>query len=373
MSLNIAPVSGKSGLEAFLQLPHRLYADDPHYVFPLLKEQREFLDPTHNPFHQHAETKLWLARRDDQVVGRVGACVDRYHNEAHDEKVGFFGFYEAEDDDDVAAGLLAAAREWLAGQGMEVMRGPGCFTTNHDYLGLQVDGEWSQPVVGMPYNPRYYLDHFESAGLVKAKDLWAWRLETDAQVPDKIQGMIDALLANDVFQVRPFRLDRFEEDASIVRGLYNECWSENWGFIPMDDDEFAYLAKDMKSMVDPDFLLIAEARGEPIGFCMTIPDFNQALKPCRGRLFPFGWLKFLLAKKKIDYARTLLMGVLPPFRRKGVDVIMVYKTMQAGFAKGLTRGECSWILEDNRAMNMILQGYGAKLYKTYRIFDLDLK
>jgi hypothetical protein len=255
---------------------------------------------------------------------------------------------------------------------MKTMRGPCCFTTNHDYLGLQVDGEWSQPVVGMPYNPRYYCQQLAGFGLAKCKDLYAWRLDTGREVPPKIQSMIDNLLTSDYFTVRSFRMDRFDEDARIVRNLYNACWNKNWGFIPMDEAEFAHAAKDMKKMVNADFLLIAQAKGQPIGFCLTIPDFNQALKPCRGKLFPFGWLKFLMAKRKIDYARTLLMGVLPEFRKMGVDVVMVYKTIQAGAALGMYKGECSWVLEDNKAMNAILSNYGADLYKTYRIFDKPL-
>jgi GNAT superfamily N-acetyltransferase len=372
MSLSINPVRGADDLEDFLRIPYRIYADDPHYVYPLLSELRKFLDRDRNPFFAHAETCLWIARRDGRPVGRVAACVDRYHNEAHDERTGFFGFYEAPEEPGAAAGLLGAAEAWLRERGMTTMRGPCCFTTNHDWLGLQIDGEWSQPAVGMPYNPRYYAAQLEGHGLAKVKDLYAWRIQTDAKVPPKIQGVIDGLLRSDSFRVRTFRMDRFDEDASLVRSLYNACWNRNWGFIPLDDAEFAYLAKDMKKMVDPRFLLIAEAQGQPIGFCLTIPDFNQALKPCRGRLFPLGWLRFLLARRRIDYARTLLMGVLPEFRKRGVDVVMVYQTMRAGFDLGLTRGECSWILEDNRAMNTILQGYGCELYKTYRLYDKPL-
>ncbi len=372
MSLSVTKVGGRDDLERFLLLPYRIYANDERYVFPLLSEQRHFFDPAKNPFHAHAKTCLWTANRDGEVVGRIGACVDEYHNRAHDEQTGFFGFFETEDDLDISRALLTTARDWLRDAGVETMRGPSCFTSNHDFFGLLYDGEISQPVVGMPYNPRYYIRHLEEFGLTKCKDLYAWRIETNKRIPPKVQGLIDSLLGAEAFSVRPFRMDRFDEDADIVRQLYNACWAENWGFVPMDDAEFAYIAKDMKSMVNANFLLIAEAQGQPIGFCMTIPDFNQALKPCRGKLFPLGWLKFLLGKRRINYARTLLMGVLPEFRRKGVDVVMVYKTMQYGFSQGISAAECSWTLEDNRAINTILKGYGCELYKTYRIYDLSL-
>jgi len=373
MSVTIATVRSKNDLEDFLRVPYAIYANDPDYVFPLLSEQRAFLNRDENPFYKHADFNLWLARQNGRVVGRVGACVDHYHNETHDEQTGFFGFFEAVDDPAVTTALLETGSGWISEQGMTNMRGPACFTTNHDFLGLLVDGEQSPPVVGMPYNPRYYLPQFEAFGLEKCKDLWAWRIEADdLQIPAKIQRIIDNLLQSDTFTVRPFNMDRFDEEASTVRELYNQCWSKNWGFIPMDDAEFAHAAKDMKKMVAADFLLVAESEGQPIGFCLTIPDFNQALKPCGGRLFPFGFLKFLWQKRKINYARCLLLGVLPEYRHRGVDVVMVYKTFRAGFDHGIHAGECSWILEDNKVMNTILAGLGAKVYKTYRIFDKPL-
>lgn len=372
MAVEIVAIADKRGLNEFLRVPYDVYADDPHYVFPLQRDQKAFFDPDHNPFHRHAETQLWVARRGGRAVGRVAACIDSYNNDHHQEKVCFFGFFETVADEEVARALLDAARGWAQARDMERLRGPACFTTNHDYLGLLIQGHERDPVVGMPYQPPYYEGMFEEYGFSGVKDLYAWFLSPGGTVPAKLQKLIDSILRNATFTVRPFRMKRFEEDASIVRALYNECWSRNWGFIPMDDAEFAYAAKDMKGMVDPDFLLIAENDGEPIGFSLTIPDFNHALKPLRGRLFPFGWLKFLLAKRNIELARTLLMGVLPAHRKKGVDAVMVYRTIEAGFRKGMTRGECSWVLEDNRAMNLIMRSYGADLYKTYRIYELPL-
>jgi len=370
MAVLISPVGeDKGALREFLDVPYRIYRDDPFYVFPLLDEMKHFHDRRKNPFYRHAEAELWLARENGQVVGRIGACVDRYNNEHHKEKVGFFGFYEVDDNPAAAAALLATAREWIAGQGMDTMRGPGCFTSNHDWYGLQVGGKFNRPVIGMPYNPRYYEKQFEDFGLAGAKDLFAWDIRTEGQLPEKMQRLINRILARPGLVIRPFDMKNFDQEAQLVRDLYNQTWSENWGFIPLDDEDFAYMAKDMKSMVDPDFLLVAELDGRPIGFSLTIPDFNQALHSLRGKLLPFGWLKFLLAKRKIDYARTILMGVLPEHRRLGVDMAMVYKTMIGAFAKGITKGECSWILADNEPMNRILEGYGADMYKTYRIYE----
>ncbi len=372
MSVIVTPVAGPKDLDAFLAVPYRIYRDDPNQVFPLLGELKKFFDAGHNPFWNHAVHELWLARREGRVIGRIGACIDRYSNEHHKEKVGFFGFYEVDDDAEAARALLEAARGWIAGQGMDTMRGPGCFTSNHDWYGLQVEGVFNRPVVGMPYNPRYYPKQLEDFGLRGAKDLWAWHVDTGGRFPEKMQHLIDRILSREGLVVRPFDMKNFFADASLVRRLYNESWSANWGFIPMDDEDFKYAAKDMKSMVDPDFLLVAELDGKPIGFSLTVPDFNEALQPLKGRLLPFGWLTFLLKKRKVKTARTLLMGVLPEYRQLGVDVAMVYRTMQAGFARGITSGECSWVLADNVPMNRIMEGYGAERYKTYRIYEMPV-
>ena len=373
MAVQIVPVgSDRKLLDRFQKLPYAVYGDDPHVVFPLLGEQRKFLDKRHNPFYEHAEAELWLAVRDGRDVGRIAACVDATSNEHHREQVGFFGFYEAFDDAEAAAALLATAAGWIRGRGMDTMRGPGCFTSNHDWYGLQVDGRFDRPLIGMPYNPRYYERHFADFGLAGAMDLYAWWMETNGELPPKLQAVVDKVLERPGLVIRPFDMKNFLAEASLVRELYNACWSENWGFIPLSDAEFAYMAKDMKSLVDADFLLVAEMEGKPVGFSLTIPDFNQATQSLRGKLLPFGWLKFLLAKRRVTAARTILMGVLPEYRKLGIDVGMVYRTMQAAFAKGITRGECSWILADNRPMNRILEGYGADCYKTYRVFEKKL-
>ncbi len=369
MSVIVTPVADKRDLEDFLRLPQRVYADDPHYVHPLRSELKQFFDRDKNPFWRHATHELWLARRDGVIVGRVGACIDTYNNDHHDEKVGFFGFYEVLEDADAPAALLAAAETWIRDQGMDLMRGPGCFTSNHDWFGLQISGQWDRPVIGMPYNPPRYPEHMDAFGLTCARDLHAWLVETEGRFPEKMARLIKRVVERPGLVVRPFDMKNFFGDASKVRDLYNRSWSNNWGFIPMDDEDFNYAAKDMKSMVDPDFLLVAEMNGEPIGFSLTIPDFNEALQPLKGSLLPFGWLKFLLGKRKVKTARMLLMGVVPEYRKLGVDVALVYKTLQAAFAKGITGGECSWVLDDNVAMNRVLEGYGADRYKSYRVYE----
>ncbi len=337
MDFTIAPVSGKKDLDAFLHLPYDIYADDPYYVYPLLAQLKEFFDKKKNPFHNHAETQTWLARRDGRVIGRIGACIDRYHNEHWNQTTGFFGFFECIDDRDVAHTLIDTARDWLREHKMTIMRGPLNFTTNHDNPGLLVKGEPAPPVTGMAYNPPYYQTLLESYdGLAKCKDLWAWQIRADGiKLSDRMaEGAKRILKGETDLIVRPINKKDFRNEVELIRSLYNQCWHENWGFIPMDPEEFYFSAKEMKTMVNENLLLIAEWKGEPIGFSMTIPDFNLAMKRVKGKLFPFGIFKFLMDRKKITYARTLLLGVLPEPRRKGVDFMMILRSYKAAL-KGL--------------------------------------
>jgi hypothetical protein len=372
MDLVISPVHGKKDLQAFLDLPYLIYADDPHYVYPLQTQLKEFLDQKKNPFFRHAETETWLARRDGNVVGRIGACVDSYHNKHWDETTGFFGFFECIDEATVAHALFDTARDWIKDRGQTIMRGPLSFTTNHDSPGLLIEGDPGSPVQGMAYNPAYYEAFFDSYdGIESSKNLWAWQIRADeVKLPKRAEDNAKRVLKGETdLIVRPINKKDFKNEVEVIRSLYNRCWHENWGFIPMDPDEFYFSAKEMKMLVNENLLLIAEWKGEPIGFSMTVPDFNRAMINVKGKLLPFGIFKFLRDKRKINYARTLLLGVLPEHRHKGVDVLMVLRSYKAAIRGGITAGECSWILDSNAVMNRILEKLGAKVYRTYRIYD----
>jgi len=228
MALNIVSVGAdKKALQSFLEVPYRIYKDDANYVYPLISEMKHFHDKKKNPFYSHADSELWLVERDGQIIGRIGACVDRYNNEHWNEKTGWFGFYEVDDDAEAAALLLETAQSWLAERDMEIMRGPGCFTSNHDWYGLQVAGEFSRPVIGMPYNPRYYEQHLENFGLAGAKDLFAWNIVTKGQLPERMERLIKRIINRPGLTIRPFDMKNFLAEASLVRNLYNKCWSEN--------------------------------------------------------------------------------------------------------------------------------------------------
>jgi len=375
MDLVISPVRGKKDLQAFLDLPDRIYAVDQHYIHPLQTQLKEFFDPKKNPFHDHAETETWLARRDGLVVGRIGACVDRNHNDHWQETTGFFGFFECIDDRATAHALFDTARDWIHRRGQTIMRGPLSFTTNHDAPGLLVDGDPGSPVYGMAYNPDYYEALFDSyEGLESSRILWAWQVYVDdIKLPQHTQDNAKRVLRGETeLIVRPINKKDFKNEVELIRSLYNRCWHENWGFIPMDAEEFYFSAKEMKMLVNENLLLIAEWQGEPIGFSMTVPDFNRAMKKVKGKLLPFGIFRFLRDRRKIDYARTLLLGVLPEHRHKGVDVLMMLRSYKAAVRGGITAGECSWILDSNTVMNRILEKLGAKVYRTYRIYDKAL-
>jgi GNAT superfamily N-acetyltransferase len=374
MKLTVEPVSNRRELAQFIKIPYRVYGrNHPQYVYPLLAQQKAFFNEDRNPFFRHAKAGLWIAREGACPVGRIAAAVDRASNEYHAQKLGYFGFFEAPDRLEIARALLQTARVWLADQGMTVMRGPGCFTTNHDFLGLLVQGHDRRPVIGMPWHPPYYLTQFEECGLTRAKDLYAWEFSApDGRAPERIRRFAERVQARTPFNIRRFRMDHFQDDAEIVRKIYHEAWHQNWGFVPMDSEDFQHAAKDMKSMVDPGFLLIAELNGEPVGFSMTTQDFNEALLPLKGSLLPLGWLKFLRAKRRITGARTLLLGVKPEHRLKGVDVLLINETIRYGISRGYHRAECSWILEDNTAMNRSMEKYGATLKNVYRLFESAL-
>ncbi len=371
MSVSVKPVSGKRQMAEFLKIPYRIYGKKhPQYVHPLLAQMKAFLDPEKNPCFGHAEGAYWVARDGRAPVGRIAAAIDHVSNEYHDEKVGIFGFYEAPEDPTVARALLETAQAWIVEQGMTVMRGPGCFTTNHDNLGLLIQGYERPPVIGMPWQPPYYLEQMESFGLTKAKDLLAWEfVAVDGKAPERMVRFAERAKDRYPLTFRNFRLDRFWDDAEIVRQLYTETWQDNWGFVPMDPEEYRHLAKDMKSMVDPGLLFIAELNGEPVGFAMTTQDFNEVIKPMNGSLLPFGWLRFLLNRRKIHGVRTLLLGVKPEHRLKGIDALLIYETVKYGVPHGYCRSECSWILEDNAAMNHALEKYGSTLKNVYRVFE----
>jgi ribosomal protein S18 acetylase RimI-like enzyme len=359
--------------DRFIRFPWELYRQDAHWVPPLISEQREFLDPRRNPFFEHAEAKLFLACDDAGAArGRIAAIVNRNHIEQHAEKVGFFGLFECRDDPEAAAALFDAAAGFLKSRGMAVMRGPENVSMNDD-IGLLVEGFDSPPAIMMPYNPRYYPALVEARGFRKVMDLCAWYGDArELEIPEKITRGIQLCRRRYGFQVRSIDMRRFDEELRKIHTVYTQAWEQNWGAVAMTRKEFDHLAAQLKAVVDPDLCLIAEVGGEVAGFSLALPDFNQVLIRLNGRLLPFGILKLLWYRRKIDMIRILTAGVISKFRHMGIDSCFYYETWKRASAKGLYRGEMSWILENNAPMNNALRNLGFKIYKRYRLYDRGL-
>jgi hypothetical protein len=372
MGIQIREIRHKRDLESFLRFPWIIYRDDPHWVPPLLMERRMFLDPKKNPFFEHAEVRLFLAT--DQIgnpCGRIAAIVNHNHIRTHNEKAGCFGLFECVNDKTTAHALFGTAAAWLRSKGMEVMRGPENLCINDD-LGLLVDGFDTPPAFMMPHNPPYYAELAESYGFAKAMDLYAYDGLVKGKVHERLQRAVEIARKRYSFRIRNINLKDFTAEVARLRDIYNQAWEKNWGAVAMTDREFDFIAKDMKMIMDPGLCLIAEVDGQPVGFALALPDMNQVLKRLDGRLIPFGILKFLYYKRKINRTRIITLGVIEKYRKMGIDSAFIHQFYVRSLEKGYLSGDMSWILETNAPMNNALLRLGYVVYKTYRIYDCRL-
>jgi GNAT superfamily N-acetyltransferase len=370
-TLAVTPARTQSEMRQFITFPWQVYAGDPHWVPPLLAERRRFFDAHRNPFFQHAEAAYYVARRGDEICGTIAACIDRDFNRFQNDQIGLFGFLEVRRDAYAAEQLLAAARDWVRERGMRVLRGPFNLSTNQE-VGLLIDGFDHDPVVLTTYNPPYYQALVERCGLVKARDLYAYWLDAGPPPPSMMEAAERVRQRANV-RIRPINFRDFRREALAVRAIYNRAWSHNWGFVPVTEEEIVELARALRLIADPDLTLFAEIDGEPVGFVICLPDVNRALKPLNGRLFPFGWLRFLWAKRHLNFVRIFALGVLPERHPIGVGALLYQHVWEAGVRKGYVAGEMSWILEDNLPMNTAMQMMGGRIYKTWRIYEQPLR
>jgi GNAT superfamily N-acetyltransferase len=372
LAIEVVVAGGKSGLKEFVELPWSIYGNDPHWVPPLQIAVKELLDRAKHPFYANAEAEFFLARRDGRNVGRIAAILDRNHNKFHDEKAGFFGFFESADDQEVANALLKKATEWVRSRGAEFIRGPVNPSTNYE-CGMLIEGFESSPMVMMTYNPRYYPKLMEKAGLRKIKDLHSWVNTPDGTDVEKIGRVADRALKRHGVTVRPVNLKDFQGEVARIWDIYNAAWEKNWGFIPMTREEFFLQGKEMKQILKPEMVLIGEAGGRMIGFALALPDVNVALKPANGKLLPTGLLKILYYQRKIRAVRVLALGVVEEFRRSGVAAGFYAELVRNARKLGYNQEcEMSWILEDNVLMTRSLELMGAKRTKTYRLYQMGL-
>ena len=377
MTVTVTKVAGPRDLDAFIRVPFRVFASDPYWVPPLEMDVRGRLDKKANPFFEHGDGDLFLARDGEEVVGRISAQIDRSHVERHGEKVGFFGFFDAPDRPDVAKALLEAAEGWNRERGMEKIRGP--FSLNiWEELGLLVDGFDSPPMIMMPHSLAYYGALVEGAGYVKAKDFYAWRYEVGKDVTPRARKATDEAKALPEVKVRTVDMGKFASEIRTVMDIFNDAWSENYGFVPLTEAELAKTAKDLKMLVDPELCIILEIEGEPAAFAIAIPNVNEIIRDLGGKLFPFGFFKLLwrLKVKGTKTARLMLLGIRKKYRlvkRYGGLAFLLYTEMNdRGHRRGYEVGELSWTVEDNMPVNIGIRAMGGKVYKTYRVYEKSL-
>jgi len=372
VALEIRPVASKRELNAFIELPWRLYRNEPNWVPPLRFERRQFLDRRRNPFFEHAEAEYFLAWRDGHPVGRITAQVDRNLNEFQSNSWGLFGFFECEQDPEVARALLDAAEAWLRARGRDRMVGPMNFTTN-DECGVLVEGFERPAIILTDWTHRYYPGLLEGAGLDQAMDTLMWELYNDAgQVSDvhpAIWKMAEEVQSEHGIVVRPMRKKNLEAEIGRFLEVYNAAWERNWGFVPLTEGEVRHYAKQLKPLLDENWAFIAEKDGETVGAALTLPDFNQVFKKMNGRLLPLGWARFLLEKRRIDRVRVFALGVKREWQHTGIAARFYQLHFESAARTPQKGGEMGWILESNTAMNRAMEGMGGKIVRRYRLYE----
>jgi hypothetical protein len=335
-------------------------------------DRKKLLSTEKNPFFKHAEIQLFLALKNKEIVGRIAAIKNDLHNIHHNDKVGFFGFFECVDDKETANALFDAAKGWLKDKGMDAMRGPANPSSNDEY-GMLVEGFDDSPRILMTYNPEYYLSLCENYGLRKAKDLNAWQLETDKVLSsEKLKRVADIARKRSGLKISQIELRNFKSEVEKVKYVYNKAWAPNWGFVPMTDAEIDAMAKDLKPIVEPSLVLFGEIDRKLVGFALVLLDYNFIFKQMNGRLFPFRIFKLLTQKKKIKWARIITLGIIPEFQKRGLDAVFYYEIVKRAADLNIFLGEASWVLEDNDMMVRGLEVMNSNMYKKYRIYEMPI-
>jgi len=370
-NLTIRPVRSKADEKLFIRFLWDIYKNDPLWVPPLMMDREKLIDRKKNPFYAHSDMELFLAERDGKVVGRIGAIVNHNHNKEHSDKVGFFGFYEAVDDQTVANALFDEAKKYLKSKGMTEMRGPANPSVNDEY-GLLVEGFDRSPVVLMTYNPKYYIQQFETYGLKKLRNLYAYILSQDTVYSERFLRFNEIVKKREGLTFRPINMKDFKGEVDRIKTIYNKAWAKNWGAVPMTDAEFDALAADLKPVVVPELIIMAEAKGEPIGFALSLPDINMALIHNKNGGILGGLYHLYTKKKKIDTVRIIVLGVIPEHVKTGAAGVLFYETAVRAKKLGYKYGEASWVLEDNIMMNRAAEMMSGQRYKTYRIYEMAI-
>lgn len=375
MNLKVLTVgTEKSLLKQYINFPHDLYRSDVNYVPELYMAQKDMFNRKKNPFFEHSEVESFLAMSGGKVVGRISAILNNNYNAYHKANVGFFGFFDLIDDYEVCEALVDKAKEWLKTKGVTAIMGPTNFSTN-DTAGVLVDGFDEPPKVMMTYNKPYYKDHLEKYGFEKVMDFLAYILYTDkaSEKSIRLAVSLEERLKRQGITFRSITKKSLPTDVEHVRAIWNDAWSDNWGFVPMTDKETKHLADELKLILSPEWCYIAEDNGVPIGFGVTLFNINEITKDFKnGRLFPFNIIKLLRKRQKTKYVRIIALGVKEAYRKKGVEAIFFAKNILAARKNNVIAGEVSWVLENNAEMNASALKLNSELYKTYRIFNYEM-
>ena len=367
-------MEGSRGLSAFIDVAWRIPGSvrHPRWVPPLRMMVRDALDTKRNPFYRDAGRALFIARRDGRPVGRIAAIENRAHNRVHADRVGFFGFFECADEPAVARALVAAAEAWLKTRGLEYIRGPTSPSTNYE-CGLLVDGSDEHPVFLTPWNPPYYEQLLLSAGLGVARDLLGYWLpygEPGYEIQPRLTALAERAAARAHLTFRDLEPSRFWSEVELCWDIYNAAWERNWGFVPMTREEFLHMAASLKPLLVPQFAFLAEVRGEPAGFMLSVPDYNLVLKRIpNGRLFPFGIVRLLRGKSRIRTGRIIALGIKSQFRTGSVLPVFMHEATRRAIAYGSPGAEASWVLEENEAMRQPIESFGGRVYRRWRIYE----
>lgn len=376
MNFEIKKLSNtKSDQKKFVKAQWNFYKNDKNWVPPIIYDRMKLLDTEKNPFYQHSEIQLFLAYRDNEIIGRIAAITNENHNKIHNDKVGFWGFFECVNEQEVANALFDAAKEWLKDKGRDTMIGPENPSVN-DEIGMLFEGYDDPPMIMMTYNPPYYNDLCVNYGMAKAKDLYAYYLEPEGFMSDKmerLQGIIRKRYNVKVREIDLKHKEQFKKDVQTLKEIYNGAWQPNWGFVKWTDAEFDYLADDLKMVANQKMAVIVEARGKVAGFGLALPDINQTLIYNRsGSLLGAIW-HMMTKKKKINRCRIIALGVMPEFQKTGIDAVLYYEVGTRSIGVGGYAGEASWVLEDNEMMKRAAtETMNGTLYKKYRLYEKSI-
>jgi GNAT superfamily N-acetyltransferase len=359
----------------FLNLPWRVNADDPDWVPPLRMALDKLLNRARYPFFNHGDAAFFLARREGEPVGRIAAIENKLHARTYNDGVGFFGFFECDDDEQACRALLSEAAKWVRDRGYRKVRGPFNYSVNDECPGVLFEGFNGVPCLLMSHNPRYYDRLLRDSGMAKVKDMYAYLVTRKTMADERFQRVMKAVRRRaPKLDLREVRLDKkgFRDDIVTMLKIFNDAWKENWGFIDVTPAEVDAIAADLKPIVDSRITAIAEIDGKAVGMMVCVPNVNEILRKIRdGRLFPTGWYKLLAGLGHVHGFRTMLMGVVPEYRNRGIDALMIDKVIQDGKERGYLYCELSWVLEDNEPMTSLADKAGGLLYRKYRIYEAD--